>query len=191
MTVTIEQKLKALSLFDLGWGYRRIARELSLSFRTVENWSMFYRGRMFDFFYGRPVPVDLKKLEKAVLEHINEDVGFRVLTVKYGIPFHVIHDAYKKYLKLGRIELPKKVKAIMPYVSDCHEQLHQQVEALNAGDLSREEIKELKELLIVNIALLEVLEKSASQASKKKEYRRQRLQLEVRLASVERANFCK
>ena len=57
--------------------------------------------------------------------------------------------------------------------------------------LNKKELQEMKELLIVNMALLEVLEESHPDATKKKEFRQQRKQLKERLASVEHALSCK
>ena len=56
--------------------------------------------------------------------------------------------------------------------------------------LNKKELQEMKELLIVNMALLEVLEESHPDAIKKKEFRQQRKRLEGKLASVESALSC-
>lgn len=48
----------------------------------------------------------------------------------------------------------------------------------------------MRELLVVNMALLEVLEESHPEELKKKEFRQQRKRLEGKLASVERALSC-
>ena len=63
--------------------------------------------------------------------------------------------------------------------------------ALEKGscELNKKELKELKELLVVNIALLEVLEESHPEELKKKEFRQQRKRLVGKLAYVERV-YC-
>lgn len=52
--------------------------------------------------------------------------------------------------------------------------------------LSKKECREMRDLLEVNIALLEVLEESDPDELKKKEYRQQRKRLQARLAYVRR-----
>lgn len=55
---------------------------------------------------------------------------------------------------------------------------------------SKKEYKEMLELLLVNIALLEVLEESNPDELKKKEFRQQRKLLENKLVSVRRVLSC-
>ena len=56
--------------------------------------------------------------------------------------------------------------------------------------LDKKGLQEMRELLVVNLALLEVLEQSHPDELKKKEFRQQRKRLEGKLACVERALFC-
>ena len=55
---------------------------------------------------------------------------------------------------------------------------------------SKKEYKDLHDLIVVNIALLEVLEESHPDELKKKEFRQQRERLETKLASVKRVLSC-
>ena len=57
----------------------------------------------------------------------------------------------------------------------------------NAPLTDKKDLREMRDLLLVNIALLEAIEESHPDGLKKKEFRRQRKQLEVKLASVRRA----
>lgn len=56
----------------------------------------------------------------------------------------------------------------------------------NLSRNSKKECREMRDLLEVNIALLEVLEESDPDELKKKEYRQQRKRLQARLAYVRR-----
>ena len=67
----------------------------------------------------------------------------------------------------------------------------QSVEEHKEPMMNKKELKEMRELLVVNMALLEVLEESHPEELKKKEFRQQRKQLKERLASVEHALSCK
>ena len=56
--------------------------------------------------------------------------------------------------------------------------------------LNKKELREMRELLIVNMALLEVLEESHPDELKKKEFKRQRERLKDKLVCVEHALSC-
>lgn len=64
--------------------------------------------------------------------------------------------------------------------------LQQRIQQQDKQPLSKKECREVRDLLEVNIALLEVLEESDPDELKKKEYRQQRKRLQARLAYVRR-----
>lgn len=189
--LSVELKQKALGLFKQGLSYTATARILSLNLKTVRNWYDCYRGGDTSWSESSYVRSNPATLMKAVLEYLNTENGYGVIAGKYGIRISTLARAKRNYVNFGVVNLPKGRKS-MKHLQEQKRALEKKLQSVSKGEYltSKKEYKEMRELIIVNIALLEVLEESHPDELKKKEFRQQIKQLETKLASVERVLSC-
>lgn len=181
-----EIKEKVLELFKQGFGCYTVAKILRLSEHTIRGYSQLYRsGDETSWVNSKANKTDPQVLLEAVTEYLQSDCGYRQLAVKYGLRNSSIVMGVKNYLKHGIVILPRGRKA-MKRLQEQKGQLQQRMQQQDEQPLSKKERREIRDLLEVNIALLEVLAESDPNELKKKEYRRQRKRLQERLAYVRR-----
>lgn len=181
-----EIKEKVLELFKQGFGYYTVAKILGLSEHTIRGYSQLYRsGDETSWVNPKANKTDPQVLLEAVTEYLQSGRGYRQLALKYGLRDSTIVKGVKNYLKHGIVILPRGRNA-MKRLQGQKAQLQQRMQQQDEQPLSKKERREIRDLLEVNIALLEVLEESDPNELKKKEYRRQRKRLQERLAYVRR-----
>ena len=131
-------------------------------------------------------------LQRAVDEYLNTEQGCKLIAVKYGISTAKLLTAKRNFVNYGVVQLPQGRNS-MQRLQEQKQKIKKELQSIeeHKEPLNKKELQEMKELLIVNMALLEVLEESHPDAIKKKEFRQQRKQLKERLASVEHALSCK
>ena len=184
--ISKEIKQKALELFQQSFGDRATSSILGLNLSTVTNWYLLFRSGDTSWVTSQYRKTDINVLQRAVDEYLNTEQGCKLIAVKYGISTAKLLTAKRNFVNYGVVQLPQGRNSMQ-----C---LQEQKQKIKKELQSIEEHKEplnKKELLIVNMALLEVLEESHPDAIKKKEFRQQRKQLKERLASVEHALSCK
>lgn len=181
-----EIKEKVLELFKQGFGYRVVAKTLGLNAGTIKTYSLLYRsGDETSWINSKAKKTNPQVLLAAVTEYLQSQYGYRQLAIKYGLRSSTIAMGVKNYLKHGIVILPRGRNA-MKRLQEQKAKLQQHVQQQDKQPLSKKECREIRDLLEVNIALLEVLEESDPDELKKKEYRQQRKRLQARLAYVRR-----
>ena len=161
-------KRKALRHFQQGFGYKMAAGKLGLPAYTVRNWYNHFRSGNLDWVRNSYVRTDSGLLEKAVQEYFSSEHGLQVLSVSYGISASTILRGYRNYLNYGTVTLPGGRNA-MEKLRRQKQALTKRLEEVDDGTpLSRKEVKEMHDLLAVNISLIEViLETNCSELKKK------------------------
>ena len=189
--IPLEAKQKALELFKQGYGYRSVARMLGLSISGVRHWYDCFRGGDYSWSESSYVKSNVDTLKRAVDEYLNTDNGCRLIAAKYGINTSALFRAKQNFVNFGVVALPKGRNA-MKHLQEQKQALVEQLQSVSKDEYltSKKEYKDLHDLIVVNIALLEVLEESHPDELKKKEFRQQRERLETKLASVKRALSC-
>lgn len=167
--LTIEIKKKIFQCFQQGMRTRSVARQLNLRCSTVEQLETKYCGGDISWINSSYTKVDPEKLSKAVLEYLNSPDGYFRLAKKYGLSSSCILMGVKNYQKHGIVHLPRGRNAMQRF----QEQQKKLKTVQNELDedtkpLSKKEQREIRDLLEVNIALLEVLEECNLSKLKKK-----------------------
>ena len=187
--ISSEVKQKALELFKQGISYKATARILGLNFESVRHWYDCFRAGDYSWSQSSYVHCNVDTLRAAVEEYLNTENGCRIIAAKHGIKTSTLLRAKQNFVNFGLVKLPKGRNA-MKRLQEQKQKLKDEVRSLdeqNAPLTDKKDLREMRDLLLVNIALLEVIEESHPDGLKKKEFRRQRKQLEVKLASVRRA----
>lgn len=181
-----EVKQEALEYFRQGFGSHATARIMGLSAKTVENWHNHYRAGNLEWVTSSYMGTDSSLLEQVVQEYIASKAGLHSLAVRYGISASTILRGYRNYLNYGTVTLPGGRNA-MEKLRKQKQALTKRLEEVDDGTpLSRKEVKEMHDLLAVNISLIEVILETNCSELKKKELRQQKDRLEKRLAYVKR-----
>lgn len=190
--ISVELKQKALELFKQGLSFIATARLLGLNCGAVRRWYDYYRGGDYSWSKSSYVKCNVDTLRAAVDEYLNTENGCRIIAVKYAISASTLIRAKQNFVNFGVVNLPRGRKT-MKRLQEQKQLLKEKLQSVSEDDrpLSSKELKEMRDLIIVNISLLEVLEESHPNELKKKEFRQQIKQLEKRLACVERALCCK
>lgn len=191
-SISKEIKQKVLEYFQQGNSFKITARFLDLKPYTVRNWYYLYRAGDYSWVNLKQVKTDKVKLEKAIKEYLNTNQGFGILAQKYGISSSTLLHAKQNFVNFGVVSLPRGRKT-MKHLQEQKQLLKEKLQSVSEDDrpLSSKELKEMRDLIIVNISLLEVLEESHPEELKKKEFRQQIKQLKKRLACVEHVLYCK
>ena len=178
-------------------GGKRISKEikqkaLELFPGTVTNWYLLFRSGDTSWVTSQYRKTDINVLQRAVDEYLNTEQGCKLIAVKYGISTAKLLTAKRNFVNYGVVQLPQGRNS-MQRLQEQKQKIKKELQSIeeHKEPLNKKELQEMKELLIVNMALLEVLEESHPDAIKKKEFRQQRKQLKERLASVEHALSCK
>ena len=190
--ISKEFKEKALKLFQQGLSYRATASKLGLNWGTVRDWNLFYRSGDISWANSQYRKTDPGILQRAVNEYMNTKQGCRVIAAKYGISPSRLIAAKRNFVNFGVVQLPKgrnSMQRLQEQKQKIKEEL-QSIEEHKEPLLDKKGLQEMRELLVVNIALLEVLEESHPDELKKKEFRQQRERLKDKLVCVERALSC-
>lgn len=183
---TEEVKREALKHFQEGLGYKTTAGKLGLPAYTVRNWYNHFRSGNLEWVSNSYMRTDPSLLEQAVQEYITSKADLNLLAVRYGISTSTILRGYRNYLNYGTVTLPKGRNA-MEKLRKQKQALSKRLEEVDDGSpLSRKEVKEMHDLLAVNISLIEVILETNCSELKKKELRQQKDRLEKRLAYVKR-----
>lgn len=181
-----EIKRKALECFRQDFGEAATAKELGISIHTVSNWYYKYRAGNFEWVTNSYMRTDPVLLGKIVQEYISTGIGLPQLTLRYGIAASTILRGYRNYLNYGIVTLPRGRYA-MEKLSKQKQALVEKIKEVDDGNLlSKKEVKELHDLLVVNISLIEVILGIDCPEIEKKKLRLQKDQLEKRLAYVKR-----
>ena len=182
----------ALELFQQSFGYRATSSILGLNPGTVTNWYLLFRSGDTSWVTSQYRKTDINVLQRAVDEYLNTEQGCKLIAVKYGISTAKLLTAKRNFVNYGVVQLPQGRNS-MQRLQEQKQKIKKELQSIeeHKEPLNKKELQEMKELLIVNMALLEVLEESHPDAIKKKEFRQQRKQLKERLASVEHALSCK
>lgn len=163
-----EIKEKVLELFKQGFGYCVVANILGLNEGTVRGYAQLYRsGDETSWVDSKANKTDPQVLLAAVTEYLQSSLGYRQLSIKYGLRSSTIVMGVKNYLKHGIVTLPRGRNA-MKRLQEQKAQLQQHMQQQDKQPLSKKECREIRDLLEVNIALLEVLEESDPDELKKK-----------------------
>ena len=186
-----EIKQKALELFKQSYGYSSTSTLLGVNEGTVKSWHRLFRAGNNTWAESSYVKSDPEVLQKATSEYISSNIGLIACATKYGIRPSKLLVATRNFVNFGLVLLPRGRYAMKKLQNQKQELEETLAKALEKGscELNKKELKELKELLVVNIALLEVLEESHPEELKKKEFRQQRKRLVGKLAYVERV-YC-
>ena len=190
--ISKELKQKVLELFQKGFSYRTIAPMLGLSWKTVRDWHQLFRSGDTSWVESNYCKTDVSLLQKAVDEYLNTEQGCNVIAVKYGIRRSILLAARRNFVNFGVVQLPKgrnSMQRLQEQKQKIKEEL-QSIEEHKEPLLDKKGLQEMRELLVVNMALLEVLEESHPDELKKKEFRQQRERLKDKLVCVERALSC-
>ena len=190
--ISKEFKQKALELFQKGLGCRATSSLLGLKLSTVKNWYLLFRSGDTSWVESNYRKINISTLQRAVDEYLNTEQGCKLIAVKYGISTAKLLTAKRNFVNYGVVQLPQGRNS-MQRLQEQKQKIKKELQSIeeHKEPLNKKELQEMKELLIVNMALLEVLEESHPDAIKKKEFRQQRKQLKERLASVEHALSCK
>lgn len=189
--ISLEVKQKALELFKQGISYKATARILGINVESVRRWYDCFRGGDYSWSQSLHVKSNVDTLRKAVDEYLNTENGCRIIAAKYGISASTLIRAKRNFVNFGVVALPKGRNA-MKRLQEQKQALVEKLQSVSKDEYltSKKEYKDLHDLIVVNIALLEVLEESHPDELKKKEFRQQRERLETKLASVKRALSC-
>lgn len=150
--LTIEIKKKIFQCFQQGMRTRSVARQLNLRCSTVEQLETKYCGGDISWINSNYTKVVPEKLLKAVLEYLNSPDGYFRLAKKHGI----VHLPRGRNAMQRFQEQQKKLKTVQNELDE------------DTKPLSKKEQREIRDLLEVNIALLEVLEECNLSKLKKK-----------------------
>lgn len=187
-----EIKQKALELFQQGFSYKATSSQLILKQSTVNNWYLLFRSGDTSWATAKYRKTNIGVLQRAVDEYLNTEQGYKTIAVKYGISPSTLLTAKRNFVNYGVVQLPRgrnSMQCLQEQKQKIKKEL-QSVEEHKEPKMNKKELQEMRELLVVNMALLEVLEESHPEELKKKEFRQQRKRLEGKLASVERALSC-
>lgn len=190
--ISKELKQKALELSQQGLGYKVAASMLGLISNTVRDWHLFYRSGDTSWVHLQYRKTDPSTLQKAVNEYLNTKQGCQVIAVKYGISTSRLLVAKRNFVNFGVVQLPQgrnSMQRLQQQKQKIKEEL-QSIEERKGPLLDKKGLQEMRELLVVNMALLEVLEESHPDELKKKEFRQQRERLKDKLVCVEHALSC-
>lgn len=174
--ISKELKQKVLELFQKGLGYRATNSMLGLKLNTVKNWYLLFRSGDTSWVESNYRETDISTLQRAVDEYLNTDQGYEVLSVKYGISRSCLFLAKRNFVNFGVVRLPKgrnSMQRLLQQKQKIKEEL-QSIEERKEPLLDKKDLQEMRQLLVVNMALLEVLEESHPDELKKKEFRQQR-----------------
>ena len=154
-------KEKVLDLFQQGFGYCAVAKILGLNESTIKTYSLLYRsGDETSWVNSKAQKTNPQVLFAAVTEYLQSKYGYKQLAIKYGLRSSTIARGVKNYLKHGIVILPRGRNAM--------KRLQERIQQQDKQPLSKKECREMRDLLEVNIALLEVLEESDPDELKKK-----------------------
>lgn len=189
--ISLKIRREALELFKQGQSYKATASTLGLNFRSVRNWYLRFRGGDHSWCESLYVKSNEETLKKAVTEYLSSEAGYEAIAVKYGIPASALIQAKTNFVNFGVVKLPKGRNS-MKRLQEQKQAMLEKLQSVSKDEFltSKKEYKEMQELLLVNIALLEVLEESNPDELKKKEFRQQRKLLENKLVSVRRVLSC-
>lgn len=189
--ISLEIKQRALELFKQRLGYKAVATKLGLKRPTVKNWHIRFRGGDCSWSESLYVKSNEDTLRKAVAEYLSSGAGYEAIAIKYGISASTVKQAKTNFVNFGVVKLPKGRNS-MKRLQEQKQALLEKLQSVSKDEFltSKKEYKEMLDLLLVNIALLEVLEESNPDELKKKEFRQQRKQLESKLVSVRRVLSC-
>ena len=190
--ISKEFKEKALKLFQQGLSYRATASKLGLNWGTVRDWHLFYRSGDTSWVNSQYRKTDPSILQKAVKDYMNTKQGSRVIAAKYGISPSRLIAAKRNFVNFGVVKLPKGRNS-MQRLQEQKQKIKEELQSIDERKeplLDKKGLQEMRELLVVNMALLEVLEESHPDELKKKEFRRQRERLKDKLVCVEHALSC-
>ena len=161
-------KEKILDLFQQGFGYCAVAKILGLNESTIKTYSLLYRsGDETSWVNSKAQKTNPQVLFAAVTEYLQSKYGYKQLAIKYGLRSSTIARGVKNYLKHGIVILPRGRNA-MKRLQEQKAKLQQCIQQQDKQPLSKKECREMRDLLEVNIALLEVLEESDPDELKKK-----------------------
>ena len=159
---------KILDLFQQGFGYCAVAKILGLNESTIKTYSLLYRsGDETSWVNSKAQKTNPQVLFAAVTEYLQSKYGYKQLAIKYGLRSSTIARGVKNYLKHGIVILPRGRNA-MKRLQEQKAKLQQRIQQQDKQPLSKKECREMRDLLEVNIALLEVLEESDPDELKKK-----------------------
>lgn len=190
--ISKELKQKALELFQQGLGYKVAASMLGLISNTVRDWHLFYRSGDTSWVNSQYRKTDPSILQKAVNDYMNTKQGSRVIAAKYGISPSRLIAAKRNFVNFGVGKLPKGRNS-MQRLQEQKQKIKEELQSIDERKeplLDKKGLQEMRELLVVNMALLEVLEESHPDELKKKEFRQQRERLKDKLVCVEHALSC-
>ena len=183
---TKETKQSAYNYFKEGFGSKATASLLGLNVGTVRRWHELYRAGNPDWITSSYAKTDSLLLEKVVQEYQSTPYGLHALSVRYGISASTILRGHRNYINYGTVTLPKR-RGTMKKLRQRKQALGRQLDELDDNaPLDKKGIKEMRDLIIVNIALIDVILETDCPELKKKELWRQKEQLERRLAYVRR-----
>lgn len=190
--ISKELKQKALKLFQQGLSYKATASKLGLNWGTVRDWHLFYRSGDTSWVNSQYRKTDPSILQKAVNDYMNTKQGCRVIAAKYGISPSRLIAVKRNFVNFGVVKLPKGRKS-MQRLQEQKKKIKEELQSIEGRKeplLDKKGLQEMRELLVVNMALLEVLEESHPDELKKKEFRQQRERLKDKLVCVEHALSC-
>ncbi len=183
---TKETKQSAYNYFKEGFGSKATASLLGLNVGTVRRWHELYRAGNPDWITSSYAKTDSLLLEKVVQEYQSTPYGLHALSVRYGISASTILRGHRNYINYGTVTLPKR-RGTMKKLRQRKQALGRKLDELDDNaPLDKKGIKEMRDLIIVNIALIDVILETDCPELKKKELWRQKEQLERRLAYVRR-----
>ena len=183
---TKETKQSAYNYFKEGFGSKATASLLGLNVGTVRRWHELYRAGNPDWITSSYAKTDSLLLEKVVQEYQSTPYGLHALSVRYGISASTILRGHRNYINYGTVTLPKR-RGTMKKLRQRKQALGRKLDELDDNaPLDKKGIKEMRDLIIVNIALIDVILETDCPELKKKEVWRQKEQLERRLAYVRR-----
>ena len=183
---SVKTKREALKHFQQGLGRNATARILGLPQSSVRVWHDLFRAGNLEWVTNSFIRTDPALLEEVVREYISTGSGFHMLAQRYGISGSTILRGYRNYLNYGMVTLPRGRNA-MKKLQEQKQALVERLREVDDGSpLSKKEVKEMHDLLAVNISLLEVILETNCPELKKKELRQQKDRLERRLAYVKR-----
>ena len=183
---TKETKQSAYNYFKEGFGSKATASLLGLNVGTVRRWHELYRAGNPDWITSSYAQTDSLLLEKVVQEYQSTPYGLHALSVRYGISASTILRGHRNYINYGTVTLPKR-RGTMKKLRQRKQALGRKLDELDDNaPLDKKGIKEMRDLIIVNIALIDVILETDCPELKKKELWRQKEQLERRLAYVRR-----
>lgn len=168
--ISKEFKQKALELFQKGLGYGATSSMLGLSLSTVKNWYLLFSSGDTSWVESNYRKTNISTLQRAVDEYLNTDQGYGVLSVKYGISRTCLLAAKRNFVNFGVVQLPKGRNS-MQRLQEQKQKIKEELQSIDERKeplLDKKGLQEMRELLVANMALLEVLEESHPDELKKK-----------------------